>query len=104
MQTLAPPLFQQYLQQAGTVLLDVRTPGEVAVATLHGALNIPLHELPSRVGEIGRPVAIAVYCHHGVRSEHASRWLEHQGFTGVAHLEGGIDAWSQQIDPSVPRY
>lgn len=104
MQTLAPHAFQTYLQQPDTLLLDVRTPEEVALATLPGALNIPLHELPARAADIGQPRAIAVYCHHGVRSEQAARWLQRQGHAEVAHLQGGIDAWSLQLDGAVPRY
>lgn len=104
MQTLSPPMFQALMQTPGTLLLDVRTPEEVEIATLPGALNIPLHELPQRMQDIGRPAAIAVYCHHGVRSEQAARLLERAGHTGVAHLAGGIEAWSAQIDPALPRY
>lgn len=104
MQTLPPRLFQELMQAPDTLLLDVRTPEEVEIATLPGALNIPLHELAARLGEIGQAAAIAIYCHHGVRSEQAARLLERQGRTAVSHLEGGIDAWSVQIDPTVARY
>lgn len=106
MQTLSPSEFQALIA-SGVTLLDVRMPEEVAIASLPGAINIPLMQLPERIGELTQlnPQApIAVLCHHGVRSEHASRFLEHNGFTQVSHLEGGIDAWSEQIDERVPRY
>lgn len=104
METLRPQQFQQRLDQQGVVLLDVRLPEEVAIASLPGAVNIPLHELPARQAELGQPAALAIYCHHGVRSQQAGRFLERQGYPNISHLEGGIDAWSCEIDPSVARY
>jgi rhodanese-related sulfurtransferase len=103
MQTLTPSEFQALIA-AGTTLLDVRTPDELELAALPNAVNIPLHELPDRVGELNPQAAIAVLCHHGVRSDRAARFLEKCGFTQVSHLGGGIDAWSVEIDSSVPRY
>lgn len=88
----------------GAAVVDVRTPEEVQLAALAGAINIPMNELPARIGELDPKAPIAVLCHHGMRSEMASRFLERNGFTDVAHLEGGIDAWSVAIDSSVPRY
>ena len=87
-------------------LLDVRYPEEHALAALPGSVLIPLHELPQRWREIeqwqDRPVI--VYCHHGIRSRHAAGFLSQCGFTGVENLDGGIDAWSMEVDSSVPRY
>lgn len=88
----------------GAAVVDVRTVEEVQLAALAGAINIPMSELPTRLGELDPKAPIAVLCHHGMRSEMASRFLERNGFTDVAHLEGGIDAWSVVIDSSVPRY
>lgn len=88
----------------GAAVVDVRTAEEVQLAALAGAINIPMNELPARLGELDPKAPIAVLCHHGMRSEMASRFLERNGFTDVAHLEGGIDAWSVAIDSSVPRY
>jgi rhodanese-related sulfurtransferase len=87
-------------------LLDVRWPGEQAIAALPESKLIPLPELPARLGEV-KPESeqkLVVYCHHGVRSWHAAEFLEQQGYGPVHSLEGGIDAWSQLIDPSIPRY
>ena len=87
-------------------LLDVRQPGEHARAALPDSRLIPLNELPGRVAELGdwRGADIVVYCHHGVRSLHAAEFLGMAGFDQVASLTGGIDAWSVNIDPRVPRY
>ena len=83
--------------------LDVRQPWEFELAKLPGAILIPLGELPGRLQELdpGRPVA--AYCHHGARSFNALRLLQAAGFRDLAHLEGGINAYSR-MDPSVPRY
>ncbi|TXI03016.1 MAG: sulfurtransferase [Rhizobium sp.] len=103
MQTLSPQEFKERMAK-GAAVVDVRTAEEVQIAALAGAINIPMNELPARIGELDPKAPIAVLCHHGMRSEMASRFLERNGFTDVAHLEGGIDAWSAVIDSSVPRY
>lgn len=103
MQTLSPQEFKDRIAK-GAAVVDVRTTEEVQLAALAGAINIPMSELPARISELDPKAPIAVLCHHGMRSEMASRFLERNGFTDVAHLEGGIDAWSVAIDSSVPRY
>lgn len=88
------------------LLLDVRQPEEYEIARIDGAELIPMSELPARVEEVRAHAgqSIIVYCHHGMRSLHATHWLRSQGFEDVRSMAGGIDAWSVQIDPSVPRY
>ncbi len=87
-------------------LLDVRQPEEHAICRLPGSVLIPLGELPRRTDEVSpEPGAtVVVYCHHGVRSLSGAVMLEQSGVANVASLAGGIDAWSLQIDPAVPRY
>jgi adenylyltransferase/sulfurtransferase len=87
-------------------LLDVRQPWESQLASLPGSLLIPLGELPARSKEVGSPgdSRLVVYCHHGVRSQSAAVYLERLGYDNVHSLAGGIDAWSCEIDPAVPRY
>ncbi len=104
MRNLSPEQLKELLDQGQLRLLDVRQAEELEIASIAGALHIPLNELPSRLGELDPAQPIAALCHHGVRSEMAGRLLERNGFTQVAHLSGGIDAWSQAIDPGVPRY
>jgi len=84
-------------------LLDVREPYEYKVANLSGHL-IPLGQLADRVHELDPEREIVVYCHHGNRSAFAVQFLKNQGFESVVNLAGGIDAWSQEVDPSLPRY
>jgi len=86
------------------VVLDVREPEEIAIASLARAVAIPMGEVPARHGELPRDAEIVVLCHHGVRSAHVAGFLTAQGFTQIVNLRGGIDAWSLEVDPSVPRY
>lgn len=93
------------LRQSGSVILvDVRGADELELAAIDGAMHLPLHELPQRLGELERDAPIAVLCHHGGRSEMAARFLEKNGYTDIANVAGGIDAWSLGVDPDVPRY
>jgi adenylyltransferase/sulfurtransferase len=87
-------------------LLDVRQPWEHETAALPDSHLIPLNQLPARAGEIQatEAVPVVVYCHHGIRSLSAAEFLLKSGRRNVASLAGGIDAWSEQVDPTVPRY
>jgi rhodanese-related sulfurtransferase len=86
------------------VLLDVREDDELAVAALDGALHVPMGQIPARLGEIPREQEIVVMCHGGVRSDSVAHFLRAQGYARVLNLAGGIDAWSCEVDPQVPRY
>jgi rhodanese-related sulfurtransferase len=86
------------------VVIDVREPWELEICALPDVLHIALNELPRRVGDVPADRPIVLMCHHGGRSEHARRWLVQNGFTQALNLEGGIDAWSINIDASVVRY
>jgi rhodanese-related sulfurtransferase len=85
-------------------LLDVREPWELATASVAGAIAIPLGQLPARLGELDPQRPTIVICHHGVRSLHACHFLAAHGFAELANLSGGIEAWSREVDPGVPRY
>lgn len=84
-------------------ILDVREPEEFSTANLGGKL-IPLGELTMRHGELDPNRETVVLCHHGVRSAHAVAFLRNMGFEKVRNLRGGIDRWSLNVDPTVPRY
>ena len=86
-------------------LLDVREPNEIATAAIAGSLRIPLRQVPARLAELGEQTdRIVVHCHHGGRSQRVTQYLRQQGFSQAQNMSGGIDAWSQQVDPAVPRY
>lgn len=88
----------------GLVVLDVREPWEVELCHIGGSLHIPLGQLPSAVAAVPRDRDIAVLCHHGMRSAHATQWLRNQGFDRAINLAGGIDAWARRIDPTMKVY
>ena len=85
-------------------LLDVREPHEYSMAKIEGSILIPLGELPNSLEKLNRNEEIVALCHRGMRSADAVGFLLQQGFFKVKNLVGGIDAWSVEIDPSVPRY
>ncbi|HEV8185321.1 MAG TPA: molybdopterin-synthase adenylyltransferase MoeB [Chthoniobacterales bacterium] len=85
-------------------LLDVREPFEDEIARIDGRMLIPLGELSDRLREIPRSAPVVVYCHTGVRSAHAAELLQQAGIEQVYNLTGGIQAWSSEVDPAVPRY
>lgn len=110
---LSPADFAAWRDNAGTlpVVLDVREPWELQTASVKEdgfrLVHIPMREIPARIAELqeasaGQP--IACLCHHGMRSLQVANYLAQSGFTEVVNLQGGIDAWSQQVDPSVPIY
>jgi rhodanese-related sulfurtransferase len=97
-------LSERLAQPSAPVVLDVREPDETAIARFPGALEIPMRDIPSRLGELDRDAEIFVLCHHGMRSAHVADFLEEQGFKKIGNVAGGIDAWSMDVDSSVPRY
>jgi rhodanese-related sulfurtransferase len=88
------------------LLLDCRTAEEQAIARIEGSVLIPMQELAERLSELEpwRDKPIIVHCHHGVRSLRVTHFLRDKGFSQAQSMKGGIDAWSVEVDPSVPRY
>jgi monothiol glutaredoxin len=84
-------------------LLDVRTHAECLIARIEGARRLD-EELEQDLLELDRGARLVFVCHHGIRSRAAAEWFLAQGFEDVYNVEGGIDAWSREIDPNVPRY
>jgi rhodanese-related sulfurtransferase len=92
-------------EEPKVILLDVREPWEVATAKIAGSKSIPMGEIPSRAfQELDPEDHIVTVCHAGVRSSNVAAWMRNQGFEKVQSLSGGIDAWSREIDPAIPRY
>lgn len=86
------------------LLLDVREDEEREVARIEPSLHIPMGEVPQRLSELPSERTIIVYCHHGGRSQMVGAFLEQEGFRSVINLQGGIDAWAVEVDPTLPRY
>ncbi|HEX9565611.1 MAG TPA: molybdopterin-synthase adenylyltransferase MoeB [Gemmatimonadaceae bacterium] len=98
------PLDVSMRLQAGVQLIDVREPWEWAICRLPGAQLMPMGQLDTMRSRLDPGRETIVYCHQGVRSMDAARRLAAAGFARVAHLEGGIDRWSLEVDQTVPRY
>jgi adenylyltransferase/sulfurtransferase len=104
MESIQPAELKTRLDRGDSlVLLDVRGPQEWAICTLPNARQIPLQELPARVGELAKDTEIVAYCKMGARSERAAAFLRDAGYRATS-LRGGILAWSAEVDPTVPRY
>src|SRR5690606_4767915 len=86
------------------VLLDVREPWEYETCKIGGSLSIPMNTIPAQVDQLDKDAPLVCICHHGVRSMRVAHFLESQGFTQITNLTGGIHAWAQQVDPTMPTY
>ncbi len=104
---ISPRELARHLENGHAVrMINVRQPWESAIAQLPDSVLIPLGDLPQRLQEVPTEAAMIVvlYCHHGVRSLSAVTYLHRLGYYHVRSLAGGIDAWSCEVDPAVPRY
>lgn len=105
---LSPAAVKRMLDaEQPVLLLDCRTAEEWATAHVPGATPIPMQDIPGRVvelEELAEGKDVVVMCHHGQRSLQVTAWLRQQGFDGARSMAGGIDRWSLEIDPGVPRY
>ena len=116
---IAPADFARWLADASktqplerVILLDVREPHELQWASVgkdaaslgYTLVTIPMALVPLRLTELGQDQPIACLCHHGARSMQVARFLVSNGFAEVVNIEGGIDAWAMQLDPSIGRY
>jgi len=90
------------------LVLDVREPYELERASIKAGnfelVHIPMGVIPPRLNELDPSRPVACMCHHGGRSMQVAHFLVNRGFKHVANISGGINAWSMQVDPSVPRY
>ncbi len=90
--------------QQAVRFLDVREPWEHELCHIEGDLHIPMNEIPERLAEIPQDRPLIVVCHHGMRSYQVAEFLLARGFTDVANLDGGIDAWARAVDPALALY
>jgi rhodanese-related sulfurtransferase len=94
-------------EKAAIALIDCREPFEHAAARIEPSELIPMNTIPNNINRlegIAEDKQLIVYCHHGVRSLNTVAWLRRQGLENCVSLAGGIDQWSLEIDPTVPRY
>lgn len=104
-QQITPAELAQRLAAGETVnLLDVREAWEYSFNRIPGGQLYPMSELPVWATKLDPTQEYVIYCHHGIRSLHACAYLRSKGFTRLVNLIGGIDAWSHEVDPTVPLY
>ena len=102
---ITPADVQARLEQGEKlVLIDVREPWEYALCRIEGAKHVPLGSLAASLETLPDVDEVVCYCHHGMRSLDAAAWLRFQGIERAKSLAGGIERWSIEIDPQVPRY
>jgi len=108
MKQLGVQQLHAHCSSSQALLLDVREPWEVELASIAlpgvAAEHIPMGNIPDRLDDLDPSLSIVCICHHGVRSQQVAAFLERHGFESVYNLAGGIDAWSVEVDPTVPRY
>lgn len=86
------------------LLLDVREPWEFAICHIEGSINLPMRVVAERLGEIATDRTIVVICHHGIRSASVADFLRRNQYPDILNLAGGIAAWADDVDPTMPRY
>ena len=102
---ISPADAEALLKENKARLIDVREPWELATARIDGSLSMPMGEVTARAHhELDPEERLVVVCHRGIRSMNVTARLRNQGFEEVQSLRGGIDAWSAEVDASVPRY
>ena len=103
-QDLTPKEFRDYLVDDEVTLVDVREQWEFDICQIKGAILIPMGEIARSYVNLKKDNKIALYCHSGIRSMHVADFLLSKGFQSLVNLQGGIDAWAQEIDTTVERY
>jgi rhodanese-related sulfurtransferase len=104
LQITAKEMSERLARGEPLLLVDVREPWEFALCQIPGATLMPVGSLPSNLQTLLGADEVICYCHRGMRSLDAAVWLRQQGVDGARSLAGGIEQWSAEIDPSVPRY
>jgi rhodanese-related sulfurtransferase len=107
MTQITPQLLQQWLADSGRkppVLLDVREPWEYQTCRIEGSTLVPMNTIPARARQLDPATDTVVICHHGTRSFQVALYLERNGFSNLYNLQGGVNAWANQIEPTMPRY
>jgi len=104
LKNLNPKEFQDNLISHRHTLIDVREKWELDICKIEGAVNMPVSSIMETFSELNPESSYSLYCHHGMRSMQVAKFLLSNGFKSLFNLQGGIDAWSREIDASVDRY
>jgi rhodanese-related sulfurtransferase len=101
---VSPQEVAEQLKNGSIKLLDVRSHEERDIARIEGTILLDEESIREIIGTWSQDTAIVTHCHHGMRSLDAAAYLKGHGFANVKSMQGGIDAWSEKVDSSVPRY
>jgi len=102
---ITPQEVKQRLDRGEKLLVvDVREPWEYAHCHIENALHIPMGSIPANLQSLDTDEDVICYCHHGMRSLDVANWLRSQGIVSAKSMAGGIERWSAEVDPKVPRY
>jgi adenylyltransferase/sulfurtransferase len=102
---ISPEELRERLERGDSLeLIDVREPEEYEIARIEGARLLPLSRFPEWASQLDPEAELVFMCHHGIRSAQVCHYLAREGFKKLYNLSGGIDAWSWEVDRSVPRY
>ena len=106
MRQISPKELHDWLQSGREppLLLDVREPWEFNICRIDGARPLPMRQIIASLNDLNRGRETVVICHHGIRSQQVAQYLDHQGFTGIINLRGGVAAWARDVDQSMPTY
>ena len=104
MRRITAPQLARYLEEAKPLLLDVREPWEFEICHIDGSRNLPMGQIPARIDEFDDAAEIVVICHHGIRSLQVANYLQPHCDGELINLDGGVDAWAREVDPSMPVY
>ena len=107
MTQITPSMLRQWLTDTGRkppLLLDVLQPWEYQTCRIEGSTLAPMNTIPARAQELDPETETVVICHHGARSYQVALFLERNGFSKLYNLEGGVNAWADQVEPGMPRY
>lgn len=100
---IEPQELRDLLARREVTLIDIREPWEAEICSIEGGTLVPMRSLPQRLQEIAADKPVALYCHHGVRSLMAARFMAQHGYDARS-LAGGIAAWAEEIEPTMARY
>ncbi len=106
MRELTPRQVQEFLQQADTkpLLLDVRESWEYDICHIEGSTLLPMSQISEKLETLDKTQEIILICHHGMRSRQVGVYLSGNGFDKLINLQGGIEAWAQEVEPTMPHY
>lgn len=106
MQSLTPEQLKERMAQSDNppVLIDVREDWEFEICHIDGSRHLPMSQVVANMDSLDKDAETVVICHHGIRSQQVAQYLHGQGFSNIYNLDGGIEAWADNIEPDMKKY